>query len=109
MSHVADAHGDNSLFRPGSATAIEAQYVDLSALLASVPDIDLLKCDIEGAELLFIQNYRDVLQRVRVAIFELHDELCDTERCRQLLREYGFSHERMIRQTGPYSIHCVWR
>ena len=38
----------------------------------------LLKCDIEGAELLFLENYEDLLGKVRNAVFELHHEQCDT-------------------------------
>jgi hypothetical protein len=29
---------------------------------------------------------------VRVAVFEFHDDMCDTQQCRCLLNEYGFTH-----------------
>ena len=109
--HEMRSHGDSSLFkRAGSSgQAVQVEFVDVSRLLASEPVIHLLKCDIEGAELQFIRNFPDVLQKTRVAVFELHDELCDTGACRRLLREYGFSQETAIRSAGPYSLHCVWR
>jgi FkbM family methyltransferase len=105
------SHGDTSLFeRPeSSARGDELEFVDLSQRLASEPIIHLLKCDIEGAELQFIQTYRDLLLKTEVAVFELHDDLCDTESCRRLLRDYGFGYETVVRRTGPYEIHCVWR
>ena len=105
------SHGDSSLFsRRESPTAGEVlAFVDLSALLASEPAIHLLKCDIEGAELQFLRTYGDLLMKTRVAVFEFHDELCDTAACRRLLRDYGFGHETVVRRTGPYEIYCVWR
>src|SRR5262249_49618309 len=103
------AHTQNSLFRRTAPSKVQVDYVDLTPLFASDPQIDLLKCDIEGAELLFIQNYPDLLRKVRVATFELHDNLCDTQQCRRLLSEYGFTQQAVLRQQGPYSIYCVWR
>ncbi len=104
-------HGDSSLFKRASSSAVveELAFVDLSPLVASEPAIHLLKCDIEGAELQFIRTYRDLLLKTEVAVFELHDELCDTAACRRLLRDYGFGHETVVRRMGPYEIYCVWR
>jgi hypothetical protein len=42
-------------------------------------------------------------------VFERHDELCDTDSYRRLLRDYGFGHETVVRRTRPYEIYCVWR
>ena len=105
------SHGDSSLFKRVETTADGATlpFVDLSPLVAREPTIHLLKCDIEGAELRFIRTYRDLLSKTRVAVFELHEELCDTQMCRQLLRDYGFTHEDCIRRIGPYELYCVWR
>jgi len=84
-------------------------YVDLSTLLGPIDGVDLLKCDIEGAEQRFIENYPDVLARVRLAVFEFHRDLCDVDRCQSLLREYGFTHEAIFRPGEVYFIYCVWR
>ncbi|HEX9445385.1 MAG TPA: FkbM family methyltransferase [Candidatus Binatia bacterium] len=100
-------NGD-SLFRR-EEPAVMVPFVDLSALLAGAPQIDLLKCDIEGAELLLLENYPDLLRKVNVAVFELHANLCDTRRCRELLREYGFAHGETLRRGDPYSLYCAWR
>jgi FkbM family methyltransferase len=84
-------------------------YVDLGPVLASEPEIHLLKCDIEGAELLFVQHYADLLQKTRVAVFEMHHDLCDTGLCCRLLAQAGFPHHAVLSHRPADSIHCVWR
>jgi len=42
----------------------------------------VLKADVEGPELRLIENYGDLLGRVRAAVFELHHDFCDAERRR---------------------------
>lgn len=42
---------------------IDVAFVDVGPLMDDRIAIDLLKCDIEGAELLFIENYADLLRR----------------------------------------------
>ncbi|HJY33488.1 MAG TPA: FkbM family methyltransferase [Vicinamibacterales bacterium] len=104
------SHGDSSLFTRGtSAGGTEIEFVDVSAQLADEPTVHLIKCDIEGAELQFIRNFPDLLRKTRVGIFELHDDLCDTDECLRLLRACGFLHQALIRRAGPYSVQCVWR
>lgn len=91
------------------AVEVLVPYVDLSSLLANVPRIDLLKCDIEGSELALIENYRDIFQKVEVAVFECHGDLCDIGRCQALLREYGFEHEAVFRPGELHFVYGVWR
>lgn len=91
------------------AAGPQIPYVDLSSVLAQAPRIDLLKCDIEGSEQRLIENYPDVFRKTRVATFELHRDWCDTERCRALLREYGFTHAATLREGEAFSILTVWR
>lgn len=93
--HVTDSLGGKpSRFSP------PISYLDLESLIPADQPIRLLKCDIEGAEELFIENYPDLLRRVELAVFELHPERCDAERCIKLLRIAGLSHYNTIR-TGP--------
>lgn len=98
----------NSLFqqREGGVTV---DYVDLDKLTAEAPAVDLLKCDIEGAELLFLRNYPGLLRKVRIAIFEFHSAFCDVEQCRRLLREYGFTRHVVLRDEKGLSIEWAWR
>jgi FkbM family methyltransferase len=106
-------HGvlDGDRLREGAParTGAVVPYVDLSALLAPAARIDLLKCDVEGSEQRLLEHYPDVLGKTRVATFELHRPWCDTERCRALLREYGFIHAATLRAGEPFSILTVWR
>jgi len=109
LHRLDSARSHDTLFNGKEHPGAQVPYTDLSSLFASSPQIDLLKCDIEGAELLFIQNYPDVFQKVRVAVFEFHRHVCDTQRCQSLLREYGFTQHATFRHGDPCFIHCVWR
>lgn len=93
--------------RTETVERIAVDYMDLNPLFDS---IDLLKCDIEGAELEFIETYPGLLSKTRVAIFELHHELCDTVRCLDLLSRSGFSKQIVISDDEPaISLHLFWR
>ena len=79
-----DFHAMNTIISDKKADGVEVNFVDLDELFGIDEVFDLLKCDIEGAELLFIENYVDLLRRVRAAVFELHHNMCDTEKCRRI-------------------------
>ena len=64
-------------------------YLDLRERLSAAP-FDLVKCDIEGAEEIFLDAYGELLARQRRMVFEFHHQLCDTARCDRLLRGMGF-------------------
>jgi FkbM family methyltransferase len=104
-----DHHSCGSAFQPEGGRPIAVGYVDLSATLADYEQIDLLKCDIEGAELLFIHTYPDLLRTVRRAVFELHHELCDTDACCRMLDALGFTQQVRVRQSPECSLSHVWR
>ena len=82
---------------------VKVDFVDIDSLMADQPEIDLLKCVIEGAELLFIQNYAGLLRKVRHAVFELHHDQCDTKECVQTLEVLGF-HQINLRTTNSFSV-----
>jgi FkbM family methyltransferase len=88
--------------------AEDSQYLDLSNLVPGTGSIDLIKCDIEGSELEFLQNYSDLLRRTRLLVIEFHPLRCDINLCRELLESYGFTHERTIADHPTHSLH-VWR
>src|SRR5712692_944904 len=48
------------------------EYTDLEQFLPAECEIDLIKCDIEGSELTFLENYPDLLRRTRRLVIELH-------------------------------------
>lgn len=76
-----------------SGTAVG--YVDLDEIVGAGP-LDLIKCDIEGSELAFIENYPELLRRTASLVIELHPTLCDTKRCVQLLTEAGFDRHQVL-------------
>jgi hypothetical protein len=81
----------------GGASGPSVPYVDVMTSLGDVGAVDLLKCDIEGAELLFLQSYPDLLRSVRAVVMELHPGLCDANECLRLLAEYGLDWQTVLR------------
>ncbi len=85
-------------------------YINLPEKLADIPEIDLLKCDIEGSELGFLESSSEIFSKVRTAVFELHDYNCDTEKCRRILKEMGFLQCQTLRQVpGEFSLEFYSR
>jgi FkbM family methyltransferase len=85
-------HVKSSIVDVPAGGGVNVAFVDVDALMQDKVAIDLLKCDIEGAELIFIENYSDLLRKARYAVFELHHNLCDTEKCLRMLESLGFHH-----------------
>jgi FkbM family methyltransferase len=67
----------------------DVDFVDLDALTGHRP-VGLIKCDVEGSEQQLIETYGDtLLRRTAAAVFELHHDLCQAERCVELLEAAG--------------------
>jgi FkbM family methyltransferase len=97
--------GVNSIVdRSPSLSRVRVPFLDLTQLVPADARISLLKCDIEGAEELFLANYADLLQRVDVAVVELHHQFCSPTRCRELLSRAGL-HRRSVLKT--YGDDCT--
>ena len=77
--------------------------------LGNVSRIALLKCDIEGSEFDFIENYPSLLEKVSVAVFEFHRYGRDVDLCRQRLQACGFRRERVLRTAPLFSIESYIR
>lgn len=101
-------HIANSISKNGHSKGATVDYVDLYSLYDAETEIDLLKCDIEGAELQFLENYQDLLAQVKMAVFELHHEMCDTARCFAIMNKLGFQHQTILRDAGSYCV-CLFR
>jgi FkbM family methyltransferase len=112
-SGTATLHGNGSIFPSiiprGDQPGPRIPFVDLHDLVPPDQELDLLKCDIEGAELLVVQNYAPLLERTRVAVFELHHDWCDTRLVRQLVHDAGLRHHAVLRDSPANFIYCVWR
>ena len=97
--------GSTGIMTGRASDTVDIRFVDLSALVAADATIDLIKCDIEGAELMLLEHHGDVFAKARVVVFELHDPLCDVPRCRALLQELGFVEQPGQRSREGYSIY----
>ena len=87
---------------------VQVEFVDLDLLMKDRVEIDLLKCDIEGSELLFIESYPDLLRKVKHAVFELHHDQCDTGKSVGMLEEFGFR-QTILRANRSFSVSLFSR
>lgn len=84
-------------------------YVDLRPYFLESRVVHLLKCDIEGSELTFLETYRPQLPVVRSIVIELHHDRCDTRRCVEILEDAGFRNQRTLRETPTFAVAFMWR
>lgn len=76
------------------------------------PAPDVLKIDVEGAELRVLEGFGDRLADVRVVYAELHHDLSakygtSTEGIESYLRGYGFEIERLSERSDAYHIRAI--
>lgn len=105
-AHITDSHLHYSNIAsdkpdPGST---RVAYVDLDKELARYPAVDLIKCDIEGSEFDFIDNYEDLLKKTRAAVFEFHKYIRNVDAAREKLLRYGFTRNCILRDTDSYCV-----
>ena len=91
------------------AHAVLSEYLDLERLVAWNGSIDLIKCDIEGSEFEFLQNYPDLLGRTRNLVIEFHPFHCDAQACRNLLDSLGFVRQRVIKSFPTHDLELYLR
>ena len=101
-------HVKSTTVNVAAGHGVKVDFVDLDSLMGDKSEIDLLKCDIEGAESLFIQNYADLLRKVKHAVFELHHDQCDTKECVRALEDLGF-HQTILRANSSFSVSLFSR
>ena len=92
--------------RPGSS---RASYIDLNKELEKFESINLIKCDIEGSEFDFIDNYENLLKKTRAAVFEFHRYGRSLDDARAKLRHYGLNRRVVLRDAEFYSIEFFTR
>ena len=101
-------HVKNTIVDVPARNGVRVDFVDLDSLMKDKSEIDLLKCDIEGAELVFIENYAGLLSKVRNAVFELHHDQCDTKECVKTLETLGFR-QNVLRANDSFSLSFFTR
>jgi len=103
-----DSHGEVSIFdsMPGRK---KVAFIDIDNLVRTWERIDLLKCDIEGAEELFLRNYPGLLRKTDRAVFEFHHDKCDITLCRRLLADAGLEKALTVKEFGHCSVEFFRR
>ena len=88
----------------------KVDYINIDEFFDNVEYIDLLKCDIEGSEMEFLIHYPELMRKVKVAVFEMHHERCDTKKCLELLKDAGFSNRKVLSSYGEsLSLEMFWK
>ncbi len=75
---------------------VTVSYIDLDTLIPNAESIALLKCDIEGSEQLFQDNYHCLLLRTQAAVVELHHPHIDDEKFHEGMTMLGFSQREVL-------------
>lgn len=110
LSHPANriARGHREL-APDTTTVRLLRYRDLLSI-PNVPEhIDLLKCDIEGAEEEFCESYPEVLERCDAVVMELHHDLCSRAQCRASVFHAGLTENRILNEKQDKSLMLFTR
>jgi len=89
--------------------SVSVPFLDFEGMCSDMDVIDLLKCDIEGAEEALLRNWKNVLQKTRCAVFEFHPQNCDTEMCVTMLNDVGLSKREILRSAELSSVELFWR
>ena len=102
--HSKQHYGHSSVSNKSkNVKVVEVKYMNIVTLIQDTKRrVDLLKCDIEGSEKIFIDNYTDLLNRTDHAVFEFHARECNIENCRKLLLQAGLSSKGIIKEDPSY-------
>ena len=81
----------NSTIPQHWSTPVDVSYIDLDTLIPGDEPIALLKCDIEGSEQTFQDQYPELLQRVQFAVVELHHNYINLAKFREGMTALNFT------------------
>ena len=73
--------------------------MDLNSVTADMPVVHLIKCDIEGSEFAFLENYAELLGKTRRVVIEFHSPFGDIARATETLRNMGFPKVITLRES----------
>lgn len=74
----------------GAMPRHQVSYVDIDYLTREWTTISLVKIDVEGSEQRVLETYAEgFLAKSNVVVIELHNKVCDTSRCVDILRSVG--------------------
>ena len=101
-------HGLNSIFR-GDGLPVKITTINVEEVCRDVERINLLKCDIEGSEEVFLANYETVLRKTDAVVIEIHREFSNEDRCLAILRENGFAQQQSLHQYENGALYYMKR
>ena len=90
----------NQVGEEPAAASCRVPYYNLDEALDETAGISLLKCDIEGSERDFLENYPQLLRNTQVAVFEFHDPMCPTSFGVPKVMSAGFTANRVLLDQG---------
>lgn len=90
--------GDGDQWK-GTRGAETVNYADLDALTSAMPVVHLIKCDIEGSEFAFLENYPALLGKTRRVVIEFHSPFGDIARATESLKQMGFVKVQTLRES----------
>ncbi|WP_458210699.1 FkbM family methyltransferase [Haladaptatus sp. NG-SE-30] len=101
--HALSANGELTIDVRRGETVVESGHY---------PKPDILKIDVEGAELKVLEGFDDVLSEIRIVYAELHHDLStdygtSTHEIEAYLRDHGFDIERLSERSDAYHIRAV--
>jgi FkbM family methyltransferase len=96
-------HYGNSI-RDARSNSASVQYIDIEEHLCPDEIIDLLKCDIEGAEFDFVEVYEELLKRTRVLVIEIHRYGKDVSALRNCLVKHGLLSRKVLRNEDLFTV-----
>jgi FkbM family methyltransferase len=100
-------HAMTSLARQPRPGGVTVKFLDLYETTKDWPHIDLLKCDIEGAEQMVLENYEDLLRKVKLGVFEFHLFCINHEHCLDLCSRAGLSQRNVLHADQHLSVEAL--
>lgn len=102
-------HAMTGLARHSKAAGVTVKFIDLCEAVKDWPRVNLLKCDIEGAEQLFLENYQDLLEKVDFGVFEFHLDRVDRQLCLDLAANAGLTQREIFHENEYISVEMLRR
>jgi FkbM family methyltransferase len=96
--HLSGATSAQNLLDNADAIEVRAQVKRMDDVLASEPRIDLLKCDIEGAEIFALRGGMETIERTKPVLF--------IEMLRKWTAKFGYQPNDIIALLGTIGYQC---
>jgi FkbM family methyltransferase len=96
--HSPRFHAVGSTSEEAGRHSYKQKYIDLTNIIPN-KDIGLIKCDIEGSEYHFVQNYKDLIYRSNLLVIEVHSNTEGSVNLEEEILHLGFDTRYKLRET----------